>query len=139
MTDIEKFKRYIGQSSTLELEAEDGTKETFELKPLPFEYVSELLMIGKTFAKIPASEKGEEIPAEKFLEILDQETIERMQKIVKATLKASYPELPEDVMNAFATRNFLPLVTKIFEINSMGGKTEAIQKRLEQIRKAKKA
>ena len=140
--DVEKFKKYIGQPASLELEADDGTKETFELKPLPFEYVSELLMIGKAFAKIPteidtATGKEKEIPAEKFLEILDEGTIQRMQKLVKATLKSSYPELPEEIIDGFATRNFLTIVTKIFEINSMGGKTEAVQKRLEAMRAAR--
>lgn len=132
MADIEKFKRYIGQSSALELEAEDGTKETFEIKPLPFKYISELVLIGKAFAKIP-----EDAPPEDFLQCLDEQTLARMKNIVEAVLEISYPDLPQDIRDAFATRNFIPLITKIFEINSLGGKAEVVQKKLRELRKKK--
>lgn len=135
--DLEKFKRYIGKPSTLELEAEDGTKEAFELKPLPFENLDDILLIGKTFAKIPDIENQANIPIEKFLEILDKDTIDKMKNIVKITLETSYPDLPKEIREGFGSKNFLPLITKIFEINSMGGKTEAIQKRLAQMRSNK--
>lgn len=127
--ELEKFKRYIGKPIEIELEAEDGTKEIFELKPLPLKMIPEMLLIGKSFAKVPM-----DAPGEKFLECLDEDTTDRMRRLVEETLKRSYPELPQDLLDQFGAHNFMPLVSKIFEINNLGGKADLIQEKLKQMR-----
>ena len=132
--EFEKFKKYINEPTELKLKALDGTTEIFELKPLPLPNICDILIIGKVFAKIP-----KDSPEEEFLELLDEDTIKRMIKLVKKTLEISYPNLPEDIRDGFASRNFLELIMKIFEINSMGSEAEVIEERIKQIKSRRKS
>lgn len=132
--ELEKFKKYIGNASPIELEAEDGTKETFYLKPLSFEDIGDLIMLGRKFAKFSPGDKPE-----KFIEALDEDTLEKLKKIVEKTIEISYPDIPKEVRDSFASKNFFALIEKIFEINSLGApKSEIIKKRIEKMRRIKK-
>jgi len=132
--ELNKFKKYLGSAIPIELEAPDGSKETFYLKPLRFEDIGDLILLGKAFASFKPDSDPEE-----FFQKIDEETVERLKNIVDKTLKISYPDLPDDIRKEFAARNFFALIGKIFEINSLGApKTELVKRRIESIRRAKK-
>jgi len=108
----------------VEIEYVNGEKEILELKPLNWEDINDLMMIGKVFSK----------NTENPMENLNVETVELMKKLVLKTMKLSYPEEPEDELKGFATKNFMVLMPYIFEMNFNLAKTEKME-RIKEIQK----
>ncbi len=111
--ELEKFERHIGKGSSLELKIGDKT-DTFVLKPLPLSSLPDLFRVFKAFAKLrPGSE-------EEFFDKLDEETSKKMTQLAMDTMKLSYPNMSEEKLELFVSTNFMPILTKVFEINDLG-------------------
>lgn len=118
-----RFEKYLGEAQKVEIEYADKTKEILELKPLNWEDMNDLMLIGKDFGDQP----------EKALEKMSNETVERMKKVVLKTMQISYPSEPEEELKAFASRNFLTLFPIILDLNFNVGKAEQLQKIKERV------
>lgn len=114
-----RFSKSIGESEEITVVYPDGNSEVLKLKPLGWEDVSDLMMIGKAFTSDTA---------ENAFEKMNEDTIERMKKVVIKTMKVSYPEEPEDELKAFAAKNFMTLVPIILNMNFNTGKTDKFEK-----------
>jgi len=112
-----RFEKCLGEGEEIEIEYASGKKETLKLKPLGWEDINDLLLIGKDFSG-----------SEKPLENISDTTIERMKKLVLKTMKNSYPEEPEEELKAFAAKNFMLLIPIIIDMNFNIGKTEKTEK-----------
>jgi len=126
MNEIEKIKRHLGVGVPFELENEDGTKDTITLKPLGIESIPDLLMAQKLFVGMDKDDTA-------FIKNLNKEGVEILNKIIMDTLKLSIPDADEETLKQFAAQNFMPLLSKIFEINSMGAKTKTAIERAKAI------
>ena len=113
-----RFARHLGKAEEVKIEYNDGTNETLKLKPLGWEDVNELMLIGKDFGDTSG----------KPMEKMTNETIDRMKNIVLKTMKVSYPDEPEEELKAFATKNFVILMPIILDLNFNAGKTEKLEK-----------
>lgn len=113
-----RFSKYLGEAQEIIIEYDNGTKEVLALKPLNWEDVNDLILIGKDFGDDP----------KKILEKITNETIERIKKLVFKTLKISYPDEPENELIAFATKNFMTLIPVIMDLNFTTGKTDKLEK-----------
>lgn len=121
--EIEKFERHLGKATEIKI----GT-DTFNLFPLDVEDLPDLLKILQKFTGI---KEGEE---EKWLERMDEETTQRLGRLIIKTLKISYPKMDENKLKRFASVNFIPMVVALFQINTMGAE-KADAKVLERIKK----
>ena len=113
-----RFSKYLGEAQEVTIEYADGTKEILNLKPLNWEDVNELILVGKDFGDDPT----------KMLEKVSNETIERIKNIVWKTMKLSYPEEPEEEIKAFTARNFMTLIPIIMDLNFTTGRTDKLEK-----------
>ena len=113
-----RFSKYLGEAEEIELEYANGNKETLKLKPLLWEDIKDLMLIGKDFGKNPDNP----------LESMNGDTIDLMQKIVFKTMKLSYPEEPEDELKAFSKKNFMILMPIIMDMNFNIAKSEKLEK-----------
>jgi hypothetical protein len=114
-----RFSKSMGEPEEITLTYPDGNSEKLMLKPLGWEDVNDLMMIGKAFT----SENPENV-----FEKMNDETIERMKKVVLKTMKNSYPDEPEEELKAFASKNFMSLIPIILNMNFNTGKTEKLDK-----------
>lgn len=113
-----RFSKYLGEAEEIELEYANGTKETLKLKPLLWEDIKDLMLIGKDFSTNPDNP----------MENMDGDTIDLMQKIVFKTMKLSYPEEPEEELKAFSSKNFMILMPIIMNLNFNIAKSEKLEK-----------
>ena len=86
-----RFEKYLGQAEEVEIEYANGTKEILKLKPLLWEDIKDLMMVGKSIGKNPDNP----------MEGLDEKTIELMKNLVLKSIKLSYPDEPEEEVKAF--------------------------------------
>jgi hypothetical protein len=115
---VGRFSKHLGQVQDVTIEYADGTNEVLKLKPLGWEDVNDLILIGKDFG-----ESGSNV-----LEKMTNETIERMKNIVLKTMKISYPEDPEDELKEFCAKNFIQLIPIILDLNFNVGKADKLEK-----------
>jgi len=122
---MRKFERHSAKHKEVEI---DG--ELLKLKPLGSEYIPILMKLMGKFSK--DEEKNKE------LIFKDDEAIELITKLALATMKKSYPDEPEEDIDAFVSSNLLDIMTVVFELNSFGNSNEieAIKK-AEHLRKIK--
>ncbi len=111
--ELEKFDRHIAKEAILELN--DGDKvDKFVLKPLPLKELPSLFKIFRAFSKIKPGNEAE------FFDNLNEEVSNTMMKLALNTVKRSYPDMPDEKLESFVSNNFMPILTKIFEINDLG-------------------
>lgn len=123
----EKFERHIDKPSKMILKDSQGKLTEFEIKPLGYEYIKDILVISRLFTKGP-----------EWLNYAKEEDFEIMKKLVNATIDVSFPELPEKTKKEFAKSNFLPILLKCLEINNLGSsKMALIEEKIRRIRYAK--
>jgi dsDNA-binding SOS-regulon protein len=114
-----RFSTSIGESEEITVTYPDGSSEVLKLKPLGWEDVNDLMMIGKSFTS--------ENPENTFDKMTD-DTIERMKKVILKTMKNSYPDEPEEELKAFAAKNFMTLIPIVLNMNFNFGKTDKLEK-----------
>ena len=123
----EKFERHIDKPSKMLLKDSQGKLTEFEIKPLGYEYIKDILAISRLFAKGPD-----------WLDCAKEEDFETMKRLVNATVDVSFPDLPEETKKEFAKSNFLPILLKCLEINNLGSsKMTLIEEKIRRVRSAK--
>ena len=113
-----RFSKHLGQPQDVTIEYADGTSELLKLKPLGWEDVNDLILIGKDFGET----------GKNTLEKMTNETVERMKNIVLKTMKNSYPNEPEEELKQFSAKNFMVLMPLILDLNFNVGKSEKLEK-----------
>lgn len=113
-----KFAKHLGKAEEVVLKYADGTTETLNLKPLTWEDVNDLVLIGKDLGQNP----------DNAFEKLNNETIERIKHVVLKTMTLSYPEEPEEELKAFTARNFMNLIPIVMDLNFAVGSSEKLEK-----------
>ena len=104
---LEKFNRHIGKPVKVELENEDGEKDTFELKPLNIEQYVRMMMMAKRINREDFKKEGmtDEEAGKKMFENMNKEDIQEMMDIYIDIVKKSYPELDNDTASRFVATN----------------------------------
>ena len=122
--ELKKWERHIGKPQEFEFEDNEGNKDKFLLKPLPIEFIGDLLYVSNAMLELS---QGKDENLEKGMA--------KAQKLIMETLKSSYPEILEEILLGFAKRHFMDLINAIFEINQFVSKTAKVEERIAQIRR----
>jgi len=113
--NLDKFNKHMANPHKFKI-AEDE----FEIMPLGVEYIGELLDLAST--KNPTKNDRD-----------------RLVKLIKISLKETYPELSDEQLNKFIVGNYLILANVIFDANPLGtDKIDVIKERIEAIKNATK-
>lgn len=94
--------------------------DEFNLKPLRTQDLPKLLAVMKEFNKF----KDE---PESVFEALDEPTSQKVTSLVLNMIKYSYPDWDDEVTDSFVMSNFLVLLPKMFEINSLSSNMDREQ------------
>jgi len=116
MKGIEAMKRHLGKPVKLELKGEDGSVDEIEISPLPLEYFPELWSVLERIIEVKGFDL-ENIKPEDVVKMLNKETIKTLGKLMKVSLKQSYPNADDKLLEGFIVRNYFLLLEKLFEVN----------------------
>ena len=125
---MSRLSRHLGKPVKLELMNEEGEKDTFLIKPLLFEDMPDFYSLVKMMMnnnlediKEAVTEEEKKEQSKKIMEILDKDSLLLIKKLIKSTVKNSFPEETEDVRAQFAQTHMFELMNVMFEVNSHGG------------------
>lgn len=133
---MDKFERAMAKPVKMVLEL-DGGKEEYEIHPLPFEYVGDIVKITKSLVRgqnVSDAKQYDELTEEEkkkwlqehgkdFLESIDEETMNSIKVIVSKTLNVSFPEQYQTSdgkkkMDRFAMANWMEIFMVAMDANS---------------------
>lgn len=104
----------------------DGSVQEVILKPLPAKYLPKLFKISKIFdnKNINDSNISDDEKNSKMLELLSEDNVlEDIAEVVTVTIKKSYPEMEDSLVDDFVTINLFTLFPLVFEVNFRSIKT----------------
>lgn len=120
--ELEKFKRHCGGATELTLiNEETGNIDKFLLKPLGASSLMEFMPIYQEFTKMRQGRNVEELSdkeKEDMFTNLPIDLFKQLSLMCIKTVKASYPDLSDDVIEGFVAKNFGQLSPIVLKINS---------------------
>lgn len=105
------LKRHLGRPGTLELKCKDGSIDKIEINLLPVKLIPEFYSLFEGFGEINKDDSSS------FFKAFNKESMETLSLLMKETLKVSYPEADDDLLDKFIVSNYFELMNKIFEVN----------------------
>ncbi|MFA5132763.1 MAG: hypothetical protein WC444_05580 [Candidatus Paceibacterota bacterium] len=131
---IDMMKRHLGKATNIELTNEDGSIDTFELKPLPFEYYPEYLCVVDQIVK--TSEKNKTDVKKTYSDLTDLLVVFVKNSAPKGTEIGD--EEYDKLVREFVVRNFQTISNALMEVNNPTASDDTrINKKLEALEKAK--
>jgi hypothetical protein len=114
MGDLEKFKRHMARPVDVEIENNDGEKDTFHFVPLSIEQFTEFMILSEKIDKAirAAPEKDKKT-------IEQQEGVKLMFELYVRVVRSSYPEISEDDATSFVISNFTELMDSLSSLIPM--------------------
>lgn len=125
---MSRFESHLARPKQLELEREDGTKDVFDIYPLPWSKIAELIQVMKKFS-VFSNKKEEEVTAEMFLSQMDKDTITTIQDLCYHSLKKGYPGEDDNKIKDFCATHLFEILPVLFEVNSFSTSTPPKQVR----------
>lgn len=117
MNDLEKFKRHMNLPVEIELDNLDGSKDKFKIMPLTnIDLIGFMNLCGK-MAKYFGKDKTKE-ELNESMNAVPTELWDNLFYYLKKSVRGAYPNITEDVLDGFITKNFVMLYPKIVEVNS---------------------
>ena len=111
----------------VEITKKDGTKEVYNISPLPGEYLEDLYFVMNAFKSdapelpegapkkdVEAKEKAE---SNRVLKVLGTEASKKLHRLVNASLAQSYPEQDKEKLNKFASQNIMTFIGPVIKAN----------------------
>ena len=96
-----------------EVEIETCTgKQILRLRPLSGRFLPKLYSVLKSFGM-----GGTAVKPEELFDSLDEITIKNIHELILETLKKSYPEQKEVILDEFVSQNLLKLINALVEVN----------------------
>lgn len=116
---IDAMRRHLAKPGILKLKNEDGTEDEIEMKPLGTRYFPEFWGIFEGFASIdPKALSGEnDMDFKKIFEALDKHRIKVVGELITKSMKSTYPDAKNEVVDAFISKNFFELMMLLIEVN----------------------
>ena len=125
--ELKKFEKHMGLAQEFKI-----GDDVFHFKPLTARYIPDLLRVIQKFSDIKEGEEG------KWLQTMDEDTSNRLIKLIEKMVQLSYPNLTEEQIDSFVASNFIALSTALLQINDLGAKKLAtIKDKLEKLRERK--
>lgn len=92
----------------------NGKEESIILKPLPLGTVKDLFKIMNAIQKHTNEDKTVDV-----LGVLADDDViaDKITKVIKDTVKKSYPDMAEDVLDDFVAVNMFTLLPLVIEVN----------------------
>jgi hypothetical protein len=94
----------------VEIVDENGNKAVYEVGPLTGEYLEDMYYVMDKLQK--AGEDENEI-----LKVLGTDAVKKLHNLIFVTLKNSYPDQDELLLNQFASQNLIKFLQPIISIN----------------------
>ena len=133
--NAEMMKRHLGKGDYVELVGSDSTVDKIYMPLVCIDDSPDYIVLATKLSDM--KEDGN------LMDILNHEDINTIHRILINTLMSSVDGLSRDEMGEFIVANFLPLMTKMFEINKLGSdampessidKIKAVQKRVQNVK-----
>ncbi len=102
MFDIRKTK--------VEIVAENGNKNTYEIGPLSGEYLEDLYYVMDKFQSVGNDEKA-------TLKAFGTDATTKLHKLIFVSLENSYPNEDKTKLNQFASQNLMKFIEPLIKAN----------------------
>lgn len=129
---FELMQRHLGKAGTLELKCEDGSVDKINIGLLPVKLIPEFFSLFENFSNMDGDDTGT------FFKAFNKEALATLTVLMKETLKESYGDVDDSILDKFIAANFFELMNKIFEVNMPTPTDDTrIKKKLSDLRKKK--
>lgn len=113
--DLELLKRHCGEPGYLTLKNKDGIEDKIKIPVLPY---SELPRLWSVLMSAFGGEDSDTTNPEKLASnLFNAENLEALGQIMKVTLKKSFPDADEELLEGFISSNYMELLNAIIETN----------------------
>lgn len=102
----EVAKRHMAEGGELKI-----GEDSFNIKPLTMKELPSLMSVMNSMNSAKQ---------ENFMEAMTEEVTEKVAMLCERSIELSYPDWTPETIDAFVISNFMPLMTKVFEINDLG-------------------
>lgn len=124
---MSRLKRHLAKPIKKEFVNADGEKDVFIFKPISVKYLPKLMGVMRSISKSGMMKKdfenlSEKEQAEKTLDVLSEETTDKLISLVKNMCHNSFPDEDSDAIDAFISAHFNELIGILFEVNSYESK-----------------
>jgi len=120
--ELEKFKRNMGMPKEYKI-----GEDMFTFQPLDCDLLPDFIEIQG----IVASAKSDVAEV-----IMLPENFKKVIALTKKFVKKSYPELPDEVVGGFVSKNMVELFNILGDINSSSNDSADVQEKIKQIQEA---
>lgn len=86
--------------------------------------LADFLKLGRSMSRVP-----KDAPPEKFIEYLDDDTINSLVKLINLTLEKTFPNLPEEERDAWGMKNSMLLIPEIVKMCSPKNITDDMERK----------
>ncbi|WP_298753000.1 hypothetical protein [uncultured Arcobacter sp.] len=117
---MDKFEKHSIYNITFELENEDGTKDSFEFRPLPWKHFPKVFKVVQTMTELTDGMDEEEkknVDAKKLFSTFDEETTTNIIDLEKVMVSTSYPEKKEEDVEKFVISNMFELIEPLINLS----------------------
>lgn len=102
----------------VKIKGNDGTITKYKLRPLNGRHLSKVFDIVNVLSKTGANKSlPQEEQAKLAFDAFDKNTIDKLHSITFETLKKSYPNESEEVLDEFTSQNLLFFMDAIISLN----------------------
>lgn len=111
------FKMFEVYTKEVEIKEQNGNTQKYTIRPLNGDFLPDLYHVMGKFEESNDDSLSDKEKNAKIFASLDKETVSILHKLTLETLKKSYPDKEEGVLNEFASQNLLPFMGAIMEVN----------------------
>ena len=129
---MRKIKMFDVNMEKVEITKKDGTKEVYNISPLPGEYLEDLYFVMNAFRsdsiELPEGAPKKEVDerakeeSDRILKVLGTEASKKLHKLVFASLSLSYPDQDKLLLNRFASQNIMTFIGPVISANMPSNK-----------------
>jgi len=125
--DANVVDRHLGKGKVYEFTSPEGVVDKIEFKPLGTEYLADLFAVVKAIRKSTT--------ADDIIDSMDDAVLQRLNKLINATVKDAMPDISDAKRSQFAMQNFPEMMTAVFELNDFGSSRNVeVKKKLERLK-----
>jgi hypothetical protein len=128
MKKLGRFSKHLGQGEALVI-----GEDIFYIKPLPIAKLDLFYKFMRDFASMKKNldkmgvDSGKEMKTEDFMSVLDDNIINTIKELIKATLEVSFPEESVSEREEFGMKYSMQMLDCIMRVNTPQGNTNKME------------